>query len=177
MKNIISSLLLIVNFIIGGEIKTTAEEQIRKAFTDEIKIEFLRLSLLKTDIAAVEKEVRQKFFGDFLYTWKIQKDDTLLGIAVLDNVYGKSMPITFLTIFDAEGNIRSAHIIKYRESIGGEVGNEIWLSQFKGKNAQNSFKVGQEVDAISGATISVNSVSRGLKKLTLLFPFIQKKIN
>ena len=125
----------------------------------------------------IEKKVQQKFFSDFIYVWQVFEEDSLAGLAVLDNVRGKSMPITFLTVFSNTGEIKSARIIKYRESIGGEVENSAWLNQFVGKSATGEFEVGREIDAISGATISVHAITRGIKKLALLFPLIQKSIN
>lgn len=169
--------ILFTGFIFASEIKSTSENFIKDFYGVNVEMEFQKLSLDIAETAAVEIKSHQNFFGDFLYTWKIIQGDTLAGIAVLDNVYGKSMPITFLVIFDPAGSIETAHIIKYREQIGGEIGSKGWLKQFEDKNALNSFTVGQEIDGISGATISVHSVTKGIKKLTLFFPFMYKKIN
>lgn len=93
---------------------------------------------------------------------------------MLDNVYGKTAPITFLVVFDTSGIIRSTLVLKYRESHGGQVQNKGWLKQFIGRGQSSKYRVGREVSAISGATISVNAMARGIKKLSLLFPFIRQ---
>jgi len=94
----------------------------------------------------------------------------------LDNVIGKSMPITFFVLLDVEGNIISTNIIKYREPYGGSVSNENWNQQFTGKNSSSDFTVGKSVNGISGATISVNSVTKGIRKITLLYEEIKDDI-
>ncbi|MBA7544485.1 hypothetical protein ES705_36841 [subsurface metagenome] len=98
------------------------------------------------------------------------------GLAILDNVYGKSQPITFLVILSADGTIKKTAIIRYREPYGGAVASQRWLNQFTGLSSSDKFSVNQEIDAISGATISVGSVTVGIYKLTLLWEYYLKNI-
>jgi Na+-translocating ferredoxin:NAD+ oxidoreductase RnfG subunit len=124
--------------------------------------------------AAIEKKCEQKFFRDDVIYWEIKNSDELRNIAIIDNVYGKTLPITFLVIFNLDGSIYKSTIVKYREGHGGEVAADKWLAQFNGMNKSSSYDVGKDIQAISGATISVNSVSRGIKKLTMLFSEIMR---
>jgi len=96
----------------------------------------------------------------------------LKGFAVLDNTYGKSLPITFLVVFSPAAEILRVDIIRYREPYGGAIGSRRWLDQFIGKSSGEEFKVDRDIDSISGATISVNSVARGVQKLTLVMEHI-----
>ena len=96
--------------------------------------------------------------------------------AFLDNTLGKSMPITFLLIVSDNGKINHSEIIKYREAYGGEIQNRNWLDQYFGKNIFSNFSIGKEILAISGATISVNSINKSFKKLLLLLPHIKNEI-
>ena len=102
------------------------------------------------------------------------ESDSIRAIGLMDNVLGKSLPITFLVLFDLKGTIIKSSIVKYREPYGGGVSNSNWNTQFEGKNFKSSFDVGDDIQGISGATISVNSVSKGIKKLTILFNEINK---
>ncbi len=122
----------------------------------------------------IQKRVKQKFFRDNLHCWKITQNDTTTLFAVLDNTIGKSMPITFMVIFNEEGSILHTEILKYRESYGGEIQNDSWTEQYMGKNADSKLRVGSEIQGISGATISVHSVNKGIQKLILIYPFIQE---
>ena len=168
---------LFISSVFAGDIKSITEKEILKNFETTAKIEIEKFYLDEINTIEIEKKVSQRFFNDFVYFWQVFENDSLAGIAMLDNVYGKSMPITFLTLFDHSGEIISVRIVKYRESIGGEVESSYWLGQFVGKTGDDEFKVGQEIDAISGATISVHAITKGVKKLTLLFPYILQKVN
>lgn len=123
----------------------------------------------------IESQVKQRFFKDNLHIWEIYKNNSQIGTAILDNVLGKSMPISFLVIFDINGEIVKTDIIKYREPYGGEISSRNWLNQFENFNNTSSYNVGSGIDGISGATISVNSISKGIHKLALLFPIINLK--
>ena len=59
----------------------------------------------------IEKECGQKFFQDEVIYWDIYKGKELKYIAVIDNVYGKTLPITFLVIFSPDGSIFKSTII------------------------------------------------------------------
>lgn len=125
---------------------------------------------------SIERAVKQRFFREKVHLWKISKHDSTIAYAVLDNVVGKVMPITFLVVFDLSGKIILAEIVKYREAIGGEISNPGWLKQFKGYSVIQSRDLDTQVDGISGATISVNSVTQGVEKLCLLFPHMKASL-
>ena len=86
------------------------------------------------------------------------------------------MPITFLQIVTDKGVINHTEVIKYREAYGGEVGNKGWLQQFLYRNNNSSYNIGKDINGISGATISVKSMSRGIQKITTLYPLIQNQL-
>ncbi|MDP6229923.1 MAG: FMN-binding protein, partial [Candidatus Marinimicrobia bacterium] len=137
------------------------------------KLSFIKYDLTPEIKTPIEREVKQRFYSSFVYTWVISAGDSIVGYALLDNVKGKSMPITFIVLYNTDGSVVHSAVVKYREPIGGEVGRRSWLNQFLNKNRSSSY---DEIDAISGATISVNSVTRGINKLTLLLNVIKDEL-
>lgn len=127
-------------------------------------------------ISQIQNSARQVFYRDELYYWTISKNDSTLAYAFLDNVLGKSMPITFIVLLNTEGEIISSEVIKYREAYGAEVGNKNWLSQFIHFSDTSDYSVGKNIDGISSATISVNSLTRGIRKIALLYPLVKDEL-
>lgn len=80
------------------------------------------------------------------------------------NVKGKDQPITFLVATDTTDRLRDVDILVYREPYGGEVAYDAWRRQFRGKSADDALQVGRDIRTISGATISVNAVTLGVKR-------------
>ena len=158
-------------------IKTATEKFIVTQFSDNVNLSMHTLTLPPALKSKVQNNVKQIFYRDNLYYWNITNEDSTLAYAFLDNVIGKSMPITFVVIINPKGNIIASHVVKYREAYGGEVGNKNWLSQFNKLTNSSEYIVGKNIDGISGATISVNSLSKGIQKIAVLFPFIKDKLN
>jgi transcriptional regulator of nitric oxide reductase len=96
--------------------------------------------------------------------WRVARGDSLLGFAVVREVRGKDQPITFLVATDSLDHLRDVDILVYREPYGGEVAYEAWRRQFRGKSAADRLEVGKDIRTISGATISVNAVTLGVRR-------------
>ncbi len=158
-------------------IKSAAEKFVVTQFSDNVNLSMHTLTLPSALKSKVQNNVKQTFYRDNLYYWEITNEDSTLAYAFLDNVIGKSMPITFIVIINQKGEIMASHVVKYRESYGGEIGNKNWLSQFNKLTNSSEYIVGKNIDGISGATISVNSLSKGIQKIAVLFPLIKDKLN
>ena len=174
MKKILIS-LFISSFIISSEIKETSLKTIQNFYNDSIEVITKKFKISKKVKKEIQNKVKQKFFRDQIYYWIIKKDAKNIGYALLDNSIGKSMPITYLVIFDSNQQIVHSSIIKYREGYGGEVAGKKWLAQFNGMKRDSLYKFPENIAGISGATISVRSVTKGFGKLSLLLPYIIKE--
>ena len=160
----------------AGPIKENSEKHIFSQFSQDINISMHTLKLNKKNKQTIQNQAQQIFYKDELYYWKISQNDTTIAYAFLDNVKGKSMPITFMVILNKEGTIKNTNVIKYREPYGGEVSNNRWLEQFNEKNEKSNYNVGKTIDGITGATISVNSLSKGIKKIVLLYSQVKDNL-
>jgi Na+-translocating ferredoxin:NAD+ oxidoreductase RnfG subunit len=96
--------------------------------------------------------------------YRIVRGDSVLGFAVIREAKGKDQPITFLVATDTGDRLRDIDILVYREPYGGEVAYDAWRRQFRGKSTDDPLQVGRDIRTISGATISVNAVTLGVRK-------------
>ena len=164
---------MLSSFLISSEIMNKTEVVIKEFLPTHISISH-KIYKISKESKKSQNIVKQKFFRNELNVWKIQMSDSTYNYAILDNVKGKSMPITFLTIFNSNKQLTNATIIKYREAYGGEVGSKSWLKQFINYSDTSNYKIGNGISGISGATISVNSISKGIHKLSLIIGDIIK---
>lgn len=65
----------------------------------------------------------------------------------------------YFILFDRSGKILSLQIFNYEATHGQEITLKSWLNQFVGYNGKIVLRVGKEIDAISGATTSVHSIT------------------
>jgi hypothetical protein len=101
---------------------------------------------------------------DSVQVLRVWSGDSLLGYARVGNVRGKDQPITYLVAVDSALRLRDVDILVYREAYGGEVAYDAWRRQFRGRGADDPLEVGRDIRSISGATISVNAVTLGVRR-------------
>ncbi len=171
---IITINLLISSLLFGNELVNKVHSALERHFGSQIKIEYFKFKIDDNLRKQIEKECGQRFSQNFVHVFKSVKNDSTVGYGIVDNVYGKLKPITFLVVFNNNGDIIDTEILKYRESYGGAVKNKNWLNQFVGKDPEK-INFGKEIHGISGATISAKSVTKGIKKLSMLFEIIRRK--
>lgn len=74
----------------------------------------------------------------------------------------------YLIVFDSNLSVQLVKVYNYQATHGQEVGNKGWLKQFQGYNGNRSLTVGKSIDAISGATVSVYSITDDVQEKTRL---------
>ncbi len=174
-KNLLLSIIILTSFsnIFGAsQIKLKAREMIVEILRKDVNLIFKKIDIKPSLKRNIEKRFRQRFFKSWLYYWEIKEMNRTIAYALLDNVYGKSLPITFITVFNLNGSILGCRIIKYREPHGNEVKDKKWLGEFIGKSGDSLFKMGKDIDGISGATISSASLIKGNGKLAVLIGYL-----
>jgi hypothetical protein len=67
----------------------------------------------------------------------------------------------FLTAFDKQKNIKKVRVLEYTSDHGYQIANKGWLKQFE---RDSTFEVGRNIDGISGATISVKSITKAVNE-------------
>ena len=80
---------------------------------------------------------------------------------------GKVKPITTGLVVDG-GGLERVKVLIYRESHGWEVRHPFFTDQFKGLRLSDGKRLSRRIDGISGATLSVNALTR-LGALALYF--------
>ncbi len=92
----------------------------------------------------------------------VTKSDKVCGLAAASCPAGFGGDISMITGLDSEGKVVGVRIIAMSETpgIGEKTKGEDFLAQFTGLSG--SAKLGEGVDAISGATISSTAVTKGV---------------
>jgi len=101
--------------------------------------------------------------------WKALRAGTLLGHVFVDEVVGRQNLITYAVGIDASGTLRNLEILSYRESHGGEIRNPAWRAQFDHRNSLEGLRFGTDIKNISGATLSSQHVTQGVRWIMALW--------
>lgn len=100
-----------------------------------------------------------------LHIWEAHQGSKLLGWFIADRVLGKHDYISYAVALGPDRRVQSVEILEYRETYGGEIRNPRWRQQFVGKGAGDELELGKSIKNISGATLSCDHVTHGIKAL------------
>jgi hypothetical protein len=89
----------------------------------------------------------------------VKKDGKIIGYSCIEEAKSKHDRFEFVVLYDAAINILEVKVLLYREDYGYEIKSKRWLKQFSTREVR-------KVQAISGATISVNSLKSAVKHLS-----------
>ena len=96
---------------------------------------------------------------------EIKTNDTLLGFAYMGKAPSKTDEFDYLVLLDKDLIVIKTKVLAYREDYGSEIGSKRWLKQFIGKTQHDDLRYGDNIAAISGATISVRSMTNAMNNL------------
>jgi Na+-translocating ferredoxin:NAD+ oxidoreductase RnfG subunit len=139
---------------------------------DTFEIESFQLNskIIETHVA---NSLPSKFENDNFFT--INNSEALLGYAYISKAPSKTDQFDYLLLLDNNLTIVKAKVLIYREEYGGEIGSKRWLKQFIGKTQNDDLKYGENIIAISGATISVRSMTNAVNDLLISIKILQSK--
>lgn len=82
----------------------------------------------------------------------------------------------YFILYDDLLAIQKVKVFNYQSSHGEMISSPGWLKNFQGYTPKKSLEIGKQIDAISGATISVNKITFDIKqKSNLLFQLLDRK--
>ncbi len=154
-----ATFIMCAAFAVPDKVVKKANKVITKFYETE---KFTRdiISISEVENAATDSE-----FGDE-NLFSIKSGDQLLGYGYIGNAPSKTATFDFLVLFDTNFVVVKSKVLIYREEYGGEIGSKRWLRQFDGKSsATPELKYEKDIVPISGATISVQSMTKAMNEL------------
>jgi hypothetical protein len=98
--------------------------------------------------------------------YSISEDDSIIGYLAVTDAPSKFHRFDYYVLFNDKEEILKVEVLHYRENYGGEICSKNWLKQFVGIDTENYSNFNREIDGISGATISVNSLKHHVLKIS-----------
>ena len=120
---------------------------------------------------AIEKASGVRVRNLDLKAWKVEGG----GWFLLDEVIGKHEFITYAVGLTQDGTVKQIEIMDYRETYGSQVRDEKWRAQFTGKKHGAKLKLDEDIQNISGATLSSRHIAEGVRRLLVTHELVLKK--
>ena len=151
----------------------SAEQAARLMFADAERFETRELALDAAQLGTLAAHG----IAPRSQRWSVrvaQRGGATLGFVVVDEVIGKFELITYAVGLAPDGTVKQVEVLSYRESHGGEIRLPAWRRQFVGKTAASPLRVGDDIANISGATLSCQHVTEGVRRIVAVIDLARR---
>lgn len=141
------------------------KEALQWAFPDSSEVREKTVDLNEEQAAKIEAATGGKVYESDKKIYIGKSGDKTDGIAVITNEIGKFELITFIVKMTPNRAVEKVAVLVYRESRGGEIVRKRFLHQYRGKSKNSDLKINRDIINITGATMSVRAMNRGIRKV------------
>jgi Na+-translocating ferredoxin:NAD+ oxidoreductase RnfG subunit len=129
------------------------------------------VDLSPSEMKAVEKASGKKVTSSRVRIWRGPQGEAL----IIDHVLGKHEYITYAVAISPAREVKGVEILEYRENYGYQIRDEKWREQFTGKTIVSPIKLDKDIKNISGATLSCQHVTEGIRRVLHTYDLIKSK--
>ncbi len=155
--------------VYAGEI----EDWIHRTWGADVAVTQRRFQPADSTRKRIDQSIRSVSTQPGFEVWRVSHADSVLGFAVQEQIRGRSALINYAALLNNEGALLKMIILEYKGVHGRGVMKEEWLDQFMGKSITNALTPGQDLDLVSGATISAANLARSVRRMLMFFPMMK----
>lgn len=167
--------LLIVTAIASGGLaftyEATKDEIARQKFLQRVKaVKQVVPEATKSRYVKEKEDLSEKARGKFEDAGNIFEvivDGDIKGYAIEVDPRGYGGPMSVMVGIDTDGVITGVSVVEHKETpgLGSEVaGSKDFLSQYRGARIKDPVRIGEDIEAKSGATITSRGITEGVRK-------------
>lgn len=151
-----------------AEVFMTEEDGVKVMLpkSERVRKETIKLSPEKK--AQIEERIGWKFPEESFEIYIGETGTQIDGYALVQNTIGKHKPMTYMVGVDSKGRVSDIELLIFRESRGSEIRQKRFNTQYEGKTVLDPIRINKDIINISGATMSVRSMSAGIKRVLVL---------
>lgn len=140
----------------------------RQSQSDDISLEKTALKAIIVDAEKIPPKLGSPPRYD-IYQAHPDNPEILTAVAfnshdITPEIKGYAGPVKLLVVISADGTIKDLRVLKHSETPAYVFTLDDFISQFKGKNIADRFRLGKDIDGITRATMTSEAVARSVDK-------------
>lgn len=151
-----------------AEIYMSEEEAVKVMLPKSERLRKESIKLSPERKTQIEERIGWKFPEESFDVYIGETGAQVDGYALVQNTIGKHKPMTYMVGVDNRGHVSDIELLVFREARGSEVRQKRFNSQYEGKTVLDPVRINKDIINISGATMSVRSMSAGIKRVLVL---------
>lgn len=163
-----AALALCLPLLLGTRVYYSEEEALAAAFPDATAIEPVTHLLDDAERERAAERSGRPVRDRLVIFHEAYRGDTWLGRALILKEVGKQLPFRFLVAIGPDASVQQVLLLHFREPRGGEIERAAFRAQYRGKTLEDPIRRGEDIRNITGATLSVDALTRGVRRALAL---------
>lgn len=164
---------IILALPIGAKVLISPIDAMQQTYGLTSKVSEDSLILTDTQVQQIQNSINIKLESKIYKILKAQINDKIVGYAILINKTIRSKNGVVLYVITPEGVIKNIEIIAFNEPIE-YMPNKKWIEQFNNTTIINANEIAKKTPAITGATLSANTIKDGSKIALAIYDTVIK---
>jgi hypothetical protein len=152
-----------------AEVFYAKDEALERAFPGAEEVLTHTFVLTATDLAAVAERAKVPVDLHLFTFFEGRKNGESMGYAAIDNEIVRTLPQTFMVVVNPDGSIRTTFVLAFHEPLE-YLPPEGWLKQFDGRRGGGDPT--ENISGILGSTLSVQSITIGVRRVLALYDIL-----
>jgi transcriptional regulator of nitric oxide reductase len=148
----------------GAKVFHSQKAGLELAFPSADRIDSETHILSSPEAEAIEDLSKSRLETRLVTIHTAWEGDKMLGYAHIESHTVRTKPEGFMVVLSSEGKVKEVKVLAFWEPLDYLPTNR-WYTQFTGMGRQDRVRVGRDVDAISGATLSARAASAGVRRM------------
>ncbi len=163
------SLRFLISVLIIG---VTFQSYAADFYAEMQALKIVRTTLKDKEIILVEKVDVSDVFGktEPVVIYRFTRINGYDFCVIFAQAKGRYEMFDYLIVVNPEFAIEKISVLKYRSEHGGEIASKRWLKQFENYSS-GELRYKKEISALSGATISANSIVADIPKVLKILKY------
>ena len=173
LYSLLLTLSLILPGLAWGGALMSKEDALKLAFPEADRVETVNLFLTEDQLAQVKQRTGVILDSPIATFYVGKKGQAITGYAAIEAATVRTLPETVMVVLDSDGSVRFAEILAFFEP-PEYMPPKRWLEQFRKARLSPTLRVGGDIHAITGATLSAQAITRQVRKTTALCEILLK---
>ena len=143
-------------------------EALELAFPDAERVESRTYVLRDDQVEQIQALSKSELGTKLVKIYIGLRGDEVVGYAVIDIHRVRTQPEAFMVVLDPGGSVRSLRVLAFHEPLEF-LPTDRWYGQFDDKTLEQPLKVGGDVHAVVGATLSAHATTRGVRRALAMY--------
>ena len=164
----VMTIIALLATIAHGRVYSTREEALLRVFGEDAKVEKVNLYLSRDEAEEIAKRAKVKDVSRLFTYYRGTKDGrTIAYVTFVSHVVRTKYAVT-MVVLNPDLSIRKVEVVAFYEP-EEYIPEGRWFKQFSGKRLTPSLWPRRDIQTVTGATLSVNTIVRETRKVLAIF--------